>query len=72
MPSPDRRAWYIDALSGLAFTILTFYVTRSAKALGTIPALFTFIILGGMAFSFCRSAWRGLLLALKPRRQTNR
>jgi hypothetical protein len=57
------RAWYLDALSSIAYFVLALVVGKAAGRLGPFAALFSFGILGGLGWLFARSAWRGLLEA---------
>jgi|GEM_PF-5536770 hypothetical protein len=61
---PPPRSWFLDALSALAFGLLSLLLAAATKrALGPIPALLVFAVLGGTGYFFGKSAWRGLLAA---------
>lgn len=60
------RAWYLDALSSLAYFALALVVAKAARGFGPLPALFAFVILAGLGWYFGKSAWRGLLADRQP------
>ena len=59
-PAAPPRRWYADAALAFVFALLCFYLTRGAKPLGPLIALFVFVATGGTAWVYARSAWRGL------------
>jgi hypothetical protein len=61
LPTPSPRRWFIDLICAVAFFILAFYLTRWAKNLGPVPAIFVLVITGASGYAFARSAWQGVL-----------
>ena len=56
-----RRAWWLDALSAIAFLVLTIVVARPLARVNFLFGLFAFALLGGMTYFFAKSAWRGII-----------
>ena len=60
--APPARAWYLDALSAIAFFLLALTLVRGVKnVFGPIGGLFFFVICAGMGWFHARAAWRNLL-----------
>ena len=63
-PSENRqRAWWLDAITALAFFALAALLGRSIGRVVPFAGLFVFLLNAGLGYWHARAAWRGLLEA---------